>query len=121
MSSISDLKIVGIDEDRPPRIRKESYIDLFFKLSQKAPEDWCEDFNARGRRISPSPKIDKNKGECIETYVNNMDDIAAQLETIKAAIIECNEHYLEKVRQQQQALAKSNAALQGQDGKQNST
>ena len=118
MSSISEIKIVGMDEDRPPRIRKEAYIDLHFKLSQKAPMDWCEDFNALSRRTTPPPKIDKNKGVCIDTYVNDMSDIAAQLETVKAIVTKCTEQYLEKIRLQQQALAESNADLRGQDGKQ---
>ena len=31
MEGISDIKIIGIDEKRPPKIRKEPYIDLVFK------------------------------------------------------------------------------------------
>ena len=37
MEGISDLKIIGTDERRPPIIRKEPYIDVFFKLSHQAP------------------------------------------------------------------------------------
>lgn len=39
MVGIKDLKIVGIDPDRPPRIRKEACIDIYFKLPEKAPMD----------------------------------------------------------------------------------
>jgi hypothetical protein len=44
MEGISDIRITGIDETRPPRIRKEPYIDLCFRLTHKAPVDWCHDF-----------------------------------------------------------------------------
>jgi hypothetical protein len=36
MSSFEEIRIISIDEARPPRVRKEAYIDLFFKLSHKA-------------------------------------------------------------------------------------
>lgn len=38
--------IIGIDETRPPKIRKEPYIDISFKLSHQAPIEWCKDLNA---------------------------------------------------------------------------
>ena len=44
MKNINDLKITGIDNARPPRIRKEPYIDLVFTLSEKANKEWCHDF-----------------------------------------------------------------------------
>ena len=47
MEGISDIKICGIDETRPPMIKKEPYIDLNFKLIHKAPKDWCNDFKDR--------------------------------------------------------------------------
>ncbi|HUV20383.1 MAG: hypothetical protein LJE92_00075 [Gammaproteobacteria bacterium] len=119
MSDISDIKIIGIDKDRPPRIRKEAYIDLFFRLSQKCSVDWCEDFNALGRKIDPSPKIDKNKGECIETYVKNMTLIAQHLADVKALLRDCNEKHQAKIDEKARVLAASNASLQGgQEGEQ---
>lgn len=99
-------------------MRKEAYIDLYFQLSQKVPLDWCEDFNALGRRMDPSPKIDKNKGEFIESYVNNMNLIAGHLADIKLALLECNRAYQAKIDAKALALAASNANLQGQDGEQ---
>jgi hypothetical protein len=83
MSSFEEIRIISIDEARPPRVRKEAYIDLFFKLSHKAPLDWCEEFNALGRQINPAAKIDKNLGESIETYVNDMGGIQSHLNEIK--------------------------------------
>lgn len=119
MNDIKDIKIVGIDEDRPPRIRKEAYIDLFFKLSDKVPMDWCEDFNSIGRQISPSVKIDKNAGLFIDAYVNDMTQIPAQLEKIKNLVKACNKQYMEKIRQKNLALAASHAALEGKNSEQN--
>jgi len=118
MSDINDIKVIGFDNDRPPRIRKEAYIDLYFQLSQKAPLDWCEDFNALGRKVNPSPKIDKNKGLHIETYVNNMSLIAQQLASVKALLLECNQQYQQKIDEKARIQAASNASLQGQDGEQ---
>ena len=118
MSSFEEIRIISIDEARPPRVRKEAYIDLYFKLSHKAPLDWCEEFNALGRQINPAAKIDKNLGESIETYVNDMGDIQSHLNEIKQTVVECNAQYLEKIRQRQLADAASNAALLGQDGEQ---
>ena len=118
MSDIKDIRVIGFDKDRPPRVRKEAYIDLYFQLSQKAPLDWCEDFNALGRKVNPSPKIDKNKGLHIETYVNNMDLIAQQLASVKALLLECSRQYQEKADEKARKLAASNVSLQGQDGEQ---
>lgn len=118
MNSISDIKIVGIDEDRPPRIRKEPYIDLFFKLSSKVPMDWCEDFNGLGRQVNPSVKIDKNVGLFVDAYVNDMTQIPAQLEKIKKLVKACNEQFLEKIRQKNLALAASHVALEGKSNEQ---
>lgn len=118
MSTFEEIKIMGIDGKRPPRVRKEAYIDLFFKLSRKAPLEWCEDFNALGRQIDPGAKIDKNAGDCIDTYVNHMDNIQSQLNEIKQTLIDCNEQYQEKIRQRELAEAASNATLLGQDGEQ---
>ncbi len=38
MEGISDIKIVSIDSKRPPVIRKQPYIALFFTLSHKGPK-----------------------------------------------------------------------------------
>ena len=118
MTLISDIKIIGIDSDRPPRMRKEAYIDLFFRLSHKAPMEWCENFNAIGRKLNPSPKIDKNKGECIDTYVKDMLLIPHHLAEVKQAVLDCNRQYQEKLDETARALAASNADLKGQDGDQ---
>ena len=118
MNTFDEIRISGIDESRPPRVRKEAYIDLHFSLSRQVPDDWCEDFNALGRGISPAAKIDKNTCLTIDTYVNDMDRIPAQLAELKEAVNECNRRYIEKLRQRELALAAENAALQGEGGEQ---
>lgn len=118
MTTISAIKIIGIDDERPPQVRKEAYIDLFFKLSQKTPTDWCEDFNKLGHQIEPPFKIDKNKGLIVETWIRDMNLIPQHLEKIKLKITECNEQYLEKIRQKAIALAEKNASHPGEDSKQ---
>ena len=118
MSSFTELKIIGIDTDRPPRIRKEPYIDLFYRLSEVAPEEWCEDFQNFGRHVNPMAKVDKTERAFIGTYVNDMDAIPAQLEQLKQAVDECNTYFLEKLRQREKTMADSNAALREQGGEQ---
>ena len=119
VNSISDIKIIGIDEDRPPRIRKENYIDLYFRLSVKVTPEWCEEFNALGRQIVPSPKMDKTQGDCIESYVKDMGLIVDHLADIKKIVADCNRRYQEKLAEKARALAATNASLHSQDGKQN--
>ena len=113
MSTISDIKIIGLDESRSPQMRKEKYIDLFFKLSQQPPEEWCDDFNQFGRRLKTSAKIKSNVGEFVDTYVNDMASIPAHLDALKKLIIECNNQYIEKTRLKEIKLAEQNKALQG--------
>jgi hypothetical protein len=119
MNSISDIKIIGIDEERPPRIRKAAYIDLYFKLSTKPPTDWCDDFNALAHKIEPAAKIDKIKGNVIETWVREMDLIPGHLEKIKKTVTRCNQQYMEKALKKQLAAALKDAAVVGMDGQQN--
>jgi hypothetical protein len=119
MDSINDIKIIGMDEERLPRIRKEAYIDLFFMLSHKAPLEWCEDFNSLGSKLNPSAKIDKIKGVVIETWVKDMDLIAAQLEKVKKTVLLCNLQYIDKMRLRKLAAASKDSAVTGMDGQQN--
>ena len=119
MNAIGDIRIISIDEERPPQIRKEAYIDVFYKLSKQAPKDWCEDFNALGRQLNPAVKMDINKGVFIDAWVKNMNDIPAHLEKIKLKVKECNEQYIEKARLKALALAASVASKLGQGSQQN--
>jgi len=99
MEGISDIKIIGIDEKRPPVIRSKPYIDLFFKLSHQAPMDWCNDFNTMMSKHPGSPKIEKNEGLYIESWVRSPDLIVEYLELLKKNIVLCNDNYIERIEQ----------------------
>ena len=118
MTLATEIRITGIDANRPPRIRKEAYIDLYYQLSEAAPEEWCEDFNALGRQVNPQAKIDKDEPGFVSTYVNDMEAIPGHFRQIKQAMADCNRQYLEKISQRQAALARDNASLQEQGGQQ---
>jgi hypothetical protein len=118
MTSFNAIKITGIDASRPPRIRKESYVDLFYQLSEDAPEDWCEAFNAFGRHVNPMAKVDAANCSIINTYVNDIDAIPAHFEQIKQAVADCNAQHLEKLKQREMEMARDNADLQEQGGAQ---
>ncbi len=97
MEGISDIKIAGIDERRPPRVQREPYIDLCFRLSHKAPVDWCHDFTDHLSKTRYPAKIDTKECLYIETWVRSQDEIVAQLQTLKQAVAECNARYIAKI------------------------
>ena len=106
MEGISDLKIIGTDERRPPMIRKEPYIDIFFKLSHQAPIDWCNALNALLSKHPRSPRIKEKEGLYIETWVKSPDEIIAFLAFLKGKVTDCNREYIERIE-----LAIRNAAI----------
>ncbi len=109
MEGISDIKIIGLDEYRPPKILKEPYINLFFKLSHKAPKQWCEDFNILiGKRKYPV-KINPATGLFIETWVRLPAEIKATLDDIKKVITACNDAYIARIEAEALAVNKANA------------
>jgi hypothetical protein len=120
MEGISDIFIAGIDDTRPPKILKEPYIDLFFKLSHQAPEGWCKDFNELVVKMESSPKIDPAKGLIIATWVRTPSLIQAHLAQLKEKVAECTRRYIEKVAianqasQDQAADTTSNSGPQGE-------
>ncbi len=118
MTTFNEIKIIGIDANRPPRVRKEAYIDLFYQLSEDAPEEWSEDFDSFGRQVNPLAKVDKSNRGFINTYVNDMDLIPEHFKQLKQAVAACNAQYLEKLSQRAQALARDNADLREQGGEQ---
>lgn len=97
MEGISDIKITGVDEKRPPIIRKEPYIDLFFKLSHKAPENWCKDFNALLSKHPTKPRIKEKEGLYIDAWVKSPDDISVFLEQLKSKVTDCSNEYIKRV------------------------
>jgi hypothetical protein len=99
MEGISDIKIIGIDEKRPPIIMGAPYIDLFFKLSHQAPSDWCNDFNALMSKHPGSPKIKQKEGLYIEAWVKTADLIVDYLELLKKNVTLCSDMYIERIEQ----------------------
>jgi len=97
MEGISDIKIIGIDEKRPPVIRKEPYIDLYFKLSHAAPKDWCKDFNALLSNHPFKPAINEKEGLYIEGWVRTPDEVVEFLDQLKETVTECTRQYIERI------------------------
>ncbi len=118
MEGISDLKIIGIDELRPPRIRKEPYIDIFFKLSHQAPEDWCRNLNDLFAKESGNIKIKEKEGKFIETWVRTPDEIVDLLEQIKLNISECTRQYIERIELARHNSGDTDAMLAQETGEQ---
>lgn len=114
----SNIKIVGIDEKRPPRIRKEPYIDLYFKLSDSPSEDWCDHFNKISKKLVPPAKIDKRTSLFIDAYVRDMKHIPDYLDEIKKQVTVCNEQQNENFRLRALADAANNSSLSGEEGEQ---
>ena len=108
MAIFDEIKIIGFDENRPPRMRKESYIDLFYQLSGDAPEEWCDDFAGFGRQLNPIAKIDKSTRGFINTYINDIEAIPEHFAQLKEAVAECNAQFRDKLEQREIALAKDN-------------
>ncbi len=97
MKDISDIYIVGVDENRPPALRKEPYIDLYFKLNHQAPEVWCKLFNDLVAKLEATPKIDPAQGLIITSWVRLPDDIPAHLKALQQKVTECTAKYIEKI------------------------
>lgn len=118
MEGISDIRIMGIDEKRPPRIRKEPYIDLFFRLTHKAPLDWCQDFTDLQSAREGAPKINTDECLYIETWVRTPDEIPGRLQVLKQGVAECNTRYIEKIRAHQRDRDSDNDQLLREEGPQ---
>lgn len=121
MEGISDIKIVGIDERRPPRIRKEPYIELYFRLSHKAPADWCQRFNALLSKHFYAPKIKVDEGLFIETWVRKPDEIRDLLELLKASVTRCHDEYIRNIEALELAALRPGSAAEesGEQGRLN--
>lgn len=121
MDDIRQLKIAGIDPARPPRLRKEPYIDLYFRLSFKAPPRWCEMFNDLAKTGLFPAKIKPDTGDMIETWVREVDEVAASLQQQKDTVKRTTEAYLERVRldAEQATRAGDRPEDQGEQGRLN--
>lgn len=118
MEGISDIKIIGIDETRPSKIRKEPYIEIFFKLSHKAPAEWCDSFNSMMAKHSFKPKIAKSEGLYIETWVRTPDEIVPFLALLKDKVAECSRLYIEAIELSTRNAGSAKDALANEPGEQ---
>jgi hypothetical protein len=118
VKGISDIKIIGLDERRPPIIRKAPYIDLYFKLSHQAPEDWCKDFNALLSKHPYTPKIKTTEGLFIETWVRTPDEIVEYLGVLKEKVDDCSRQYIERIELSARNACDANASLAQETGEQ---
>ena len=118
MEGISDLKIIGIDEMRPPKIRKQPYIDIFFKLSHQAPADWCRNLNDLLAKDTDNSKIKETEGVFIETWVRTPDEIVDLLEMLKLNVAECTRQYIERIELAQHNSSDANNNLAQETGEQ---
>ena len=116
MEGLSDIRIVGMDEKRPPVIRKEPYIDLYFKLSHQAPADWCREFNSLMTGHPAKPALKEKEGLYIETWVRTPDEIVAMLDLLKKQIAECTRQYIERVEASTRSANEARAAQAQEDG-----
>lgn len=100
MQGISDINIIGVDETRPPFIRKEPYIDIFFELSHQAPIDWCKDLNSLFalNHTASNANINEKEGLFIKTWVRTPDEITSLLEQLKEEVTECTRQYIERIQ-----------------------
>lgn len=105
MDDIADLKIVGIDPKRPPRIQSIPCIDLVFELSAQAPPEWCEEFNLRMGKPPYTTRIDPKDGKFIETWVRQPSEIAGSLERMKKGVQDVTEALIKQRRAKAEAEA----------------
>jgi len=116
VEGISDIKIAGMDENRPPRLGREPYINLFFRLSHKAPPDWCIGFNELLVKHEYTPKINTNEGLYIEAWVRRPDEIAGLFQILKETVTECTAQYIEKIAISKRDADSDNDLLQKEGG-----
>lgn len=115
MEKALQIKIVGIDERRPPIVRKEPYIDLNFRLSEEPPAEWLEDFRRSTAKMTPAVNFSPKGGFFIETYVRNMQEIPACLGALKAKLTECNSRYAERLLELTRSQNAQADKLRGQE------
>lgn len=97
MEGISDLRIIGLDIKRPPRISKRPYIDLFFQLSHKAAPDWCGEFNDLMANNQYKPSIKVNEGLFIDSWVRSTDEIPMFLQLLKDKVALCVTNHIDRI------------------------
>ena len=93
MDKFLNLKIKGIDPNRVPHLENNNYIDVVYELTEKAPREWCVEFNNFFSKERHKTRIDPKNGLFIETWVRNMNEIPTELDHLKQKIIICTKNY----------------------------
>ncbi|TDY01062.1 hypothetical protein [Thiohalophilus thiocyanatoxydans] len=121
MEGISDIAIVGIDENRPPRLLKGPYINLYFRLSHAAPKAWCDDFNQLMAKKTYAAKIKPDVGLFIETWVRKPEEVEPSLEELKKTVKLCSERYIKRIEAELNAAGHDHGSLddEGEQGRLN--
>ncbi len=121
MDDIRALHIAGIDPTRPPRIRKEPYIDLYFTLEPVAPPRWCEDFNDLATTKAAGARVNPKQGKIIETWVRKPDEIAGRLSRLQSVVEQTTKSYIARAAAEAAELLKVDVPLeeQGEQGRLN--
>ncbi|MDH5784424.1 MAG: hypothetical protein OEZ16_02310 [Chromatiales bacterium] len=118
MEGISDIRIGGIDESRPPMILKQPYIDLVFRLNHKAPSEWCVAFNDLMAKDKLSVKIEPSEGIYIETWVRTPEEIEPVLQNLKEMVNRCSEEYVERIEDEARAAIRRDSGNMEDEGEQ---
>ena len=101
----TELKVIGFDQERPPKIQRRPCIDLYFRLNEEAPEEWCKCFmNIIGKQTY-SIKIDPEVSEFVETWVRKTAEIENSLETVKRLVAKGNQAYQESLEAKRKQAA----------------
>ena len=106
MTTPDPLRIIALDPKRLPVIRKEPYIELYFELSEEAPQLWREDYNARLNKNLSRPRVEADDGKYIRTWVRKPAEIAPHLKLMQKTAEQSN----------QQAVAAALERLAVQEG-----
>ncbi len=112
MTGIENIKIKRLDPNRRPSLKNKKYIDVFYELSQKAPRDWCGDFNLLFSNSSLNVKINPDEGLYVETWVRDLTHIQNELDQIKNYIKDCNKSYIDQ-KLKEAAAAQRAESIQG--------
>ncbi|MGD8784045.1 MAG: hypothetical protein PVF28_03580 [Thioalkalispiraceae bacterium] len=118
MEGISDIKIIGVDKKRPPLIRNEPYIDLFFELSHQAPADWCRGFNELLEHHPSKPKILEKEGKYIEGWVRTPEEIVDFVELLKQTVTECSRQYIDRIELSARQASDASGSVEEASGEQ---
>jgi len=113
VSGIEDIKIKSLDANRRPSLKNKKYIDIYYELSQKAPRDWCADFNLAFSKLSLNAKISPDDGLYIETWVRDITHIQSELDQLKDIIKAINKKYIEQ-KLEAAAEAQRTASMKGE-------